>query len=130
MIILVVLHVVFAILLILAVLLQTGKAGDLGAVFGGGASQSLFGASGSKAIIVKITWVLLVVFFLTSLGLATFSPKGPRSPLQEKLKKQMNKEQNMPPAPAPAQQPEAQQHSTTQPPSQQPPSVPPPSSGK
>ncbi|MBW2010519.1 MAG: preprotein translocase subunit SecG, partial [Deltaproteobacteria bacterium] len=39
-------HIIVCIALILIVLLQTGKGADMGAAFGGGTSQTLFGASG------------------------------------------------------------------------------------
>jgi preprotein translocase subunit SecG len=41
--ILIVIHIVVCIALIMIVLLQTGKGADMGAAFGGGSSQTLFG---------------------------------------------------------------------------------------
>ncbi len=40
-----VLHIIVSILLILVVLLQPGKSGDLGSIFGGGTSESIFGSA-------------------------------------------------------------------------------------
>ncbi len=64
------LHVIASILLILIVLLQTGKGADMGASFGGASSQALFGGEGPATILGKITTVIAVVFMLTSLTLA------------------------------------------------------------
>jgi len=52
------------------VLLQHGKGADMGAAFGGGASGSLFGASGSANFMSRTTGVLAAVFFLTSISLS------------------------------------------------------------
>jgi len=72
---LVVIHVLVSIALILIVLLQTGKGADMGAAFGMGASQTLFGSSGSGAggFLSKATTVAAVIFMLTSLTLAYMS---------------------------------------------------------
>mgnify|MGYP001559091588 CR=1 FL=1 len=70
-----VVHVVAALGLVGLVLLQHGKGADVGAAFGGGASGSLFGASGSANFLSRTTAVLAVVFFLTSLGLTYFSTR-------------------------------------------------------
>jgi len=70
-------HVIIAIALILIVLLQTGRGSDMGAAFGGGSSQTLFGSSGSSGFMTKLTTIAAVVFMLTSLMLAyTYSHKG------------------------------------------------------
>ena len=63
-------HVIAALGIIGLVLLQHGKGADMGAAFGGGASGSLFGATGSANFLSRATAVLALVFFLTSLGLA------------------------------------------------------------
>jgi len=70
---LVIMHVVVCIALIMIVLLQTGKGADMGAAFGGGSSQTLFGSSGASTFLGKATTVAAVVFMLTSLGLAYIS---------------------------------------------------------
>ena len=67
---LIVTHVVVALAIIGLVLLQHGKGADMGSGFGGGASSSLFGATGSANFLSRTTAVLAAVFFLTSLGLA------------------------------------------------------------
>jgi len=66
-------HVVVCIALIMIVLLQTGKGADMGAAFGGGSSQSLFGSTGASTFLSKATTVAAVVFMITSLALAYMS---------------------------------------------------------
>ncbi|NIT13446.1 MAG: preprotein translocase subunit SecG, partial [Candidatus Dadabacteria bacterium] len=61
------LHIVVSVIIIIAVLLQPGKSGDLGSMFGGGTSESIFGSSGAVPFLAKLTRVLGVVFFATSL---------------------------------------------------------------
>jgi preprotein translocase subunit SecG len=69
----IVIHVIVSIALILIILLQTGKGTDIGAVFGGGSSQTLFGSSGPTSFLGKLTAGAAVVFMLTSLFLAYFA---------------------------------------------------------
>ncbi|HEV3010184.1 MAG TPA: preprotein translocase subunit SecG [Burkholderiales bacterium] len=59
------------------VLLQHGKGADMGSGFGGGASGSLFGATGSANFLSRITAVLATIFFLLSLALAYVATKKP-----------------------------------------------------
>ena len=66
----IILHVIVSITLILIILLQTGKGTDIGAVFGGGSSQTLFGSSGPTSFLGKLTAGAAIVFMLTSLYLA------------------------------------------------------------
>jgi preprotein translocase subunit SecG len=72
-------HVLIALAIIGLVLLQHGKGADMGSGFGGGASSSLFGASGSANFLSRATAVLATVFFLTSLGLAYLAADRPRT---------------------------------------------------
>ena len=55
------------------VLLQHGKGADMGAAFGGGASGSLFGSTGSANFLSRTTALLATIFFVTSLALTWFS---------------------------------------------------------
>jgi preprotein translocase subunit SecG len=64
-----VVHVLVAVALIAFVLLQQGKGADAGAAFGGGTSQTVFGARGSANFLSRTTAILATIFFLTSLGL-------------------------------------------------------------
>jgi preprotein translocase subunit SecG len=72
---LIVIHVTVCIALIMIVLLQTGKGADMGAAFGGGSSQTLFGSTGASTFLSKATTVAAIVFMLTSLTLAYISSK-------------------------------------------------------
>jgi len=75
----IVFHVLIALAIIGLVLLQHGKGADMGSGFGGGASGSLFGATGSANFLSRATAVLATVFFLTSLGLAYLATHKPRA---------------------------------------------------
>jgi preprotein translocase subunit SecG len=74
--ILIVVHVVVALAIIGLVLLQHGKGADMGSGFGGGASSSLFGATGSANFLSRTTAVLAAIFFALSLALAYLSTHG------------------------------------------------------
>jgi preprotein translocase subunit SecG len=71
--IMVALHVTFCILLILIVLLQSGKGAEMGISMGGGSGQTLFGAGGPATILTKITTAVAILFMVTSLTLAYLS---------------------------------------------------------
>jgi preprotein translocase subunit SecG len=62
------LHVLVCVFLILVVLLQQGKGADL-SVFGGGSTQTAFGARGAATLLHKLTVASFVVFILTTLGI-------------------------------------------------------------
>jgi preprotein translocase subunit SecG len=72
-------HLIACVFLILVVLLQTGKGAEMGAVFGGGGSTTLFGASGAGNFLTKLTTGTAIVFFITSLILAYSSIARTRS---------------------------------------------------
>lgn len=74
-----VLQIVSAIALVVLILLQHGKGADMGASFGGGASGSLFGASGSANFLSHATAVLATIFLVTTLALAHFGYSVPSS---------------------------------------------------
>ena len=76
---LIVVHVLVALAIIGLVLLQHGKGADMGSGFGGGASASLFGATGSANFLSRTTAVLATIFFLLSLGLAYFATNKPKA---------------------------------------------------
>jgi preprotein translocase subunit SecG len=58
--------------LIVIVLLQAGKGAEIGASFGAGSSQTVFGAGGGKDFMSKLTASAAIIFMLTSLTLAYF----------------------------------------------------------
>jgi len=66
----IIIHVVVSFALILIVLLQTGKGAEMGAGFGGGSNQTIFGSRGAATFLSKITTGAAVMFMLTSLSLA------------------------------------------------------------
>ena len=69
----IIIHVIAAISIVGLVLLQQGKGADAGASFGAGASQTVFGSSGSGNFLVRATTISAVIFFVTSLTLAIFA---------------------------------------------------------
>ena len=72
-IILIAVHLFVCVALIMIVLLQTGKGADMGAAFGGGGSQTLFGSTGASTFLSKATTAAAIIFMVTSLGLAYLS---------------------------------------------------------
>ena len=84
-------HIIVCFVLIIAVLLQSGKSADLAGAFGGGGSQTVFGPRGAANLLSRATTVCAVLFMLTSLGLFMISAAGTKSalsgeeaPVQEK----------------------------------------------
>ncbi len=65
-----VVHVLAALAIIGLILVQQGKGADMGASFGAGASQTLFGSDGSGNVLTRATAILATLFFVTSLSLA------------------------------------------------------------
>ena len=65
-----VVHLLIALGIIGLIMLQQGKGADMGASFGAGGSQTLFGSDGSGNVLTKATAVLAFSFFATSFGLA------------------------------------------------------------
>ncbi len=62
-------HIIVCIFLILVVLLQQGKGADL-SVFGGGTTQTAFGARGATTLLHKLTVASFVIFILTTISIA------------------------------------------------------------
>lgn len=71
--ILLVVHILIAVALVVLVLIQQGKGADIGAAFGSGASQTVFGSRGSASFLTRTTAALAAGFFITSLSLAYIS---------------------------------------------------------
>lgn len=112
---LIILHIIVSLALIVIVLLQSGKGAEMGASFGAGGSQSVFGAGGSTTFLSKLTTSAAIIFMLTSLTLAFVSGKGGSSSIMSSKAKAKPAQ----PAPTKAQQP-AGQPMTSQPPQSQP----------
>ena len=68
-----VVHFITAILIIALILMQQGKGAEMGASLGGGSSQTVFGSTGGGSFFGKLTTILALIFFCTSLGLAVFA---------------------------------------------------------
>jgi preprotein translocase subunit SecG len=63
------LHIIVSLLLVIVVLLQSGKSADLAGAFGGMGSQSTFGPRGTATFLSKMTTTLAILFMVTSLSL-------------------------------------------------------------
>lgn len=83
---LVFLHVFVSIALIGIVLLQSGKGAEMGASFGAGGSQTVFGASGGNSFMNRLTTGAAIIFMLTSLTLAHLSSSGSSSSIMSSKK--------------------------------------------
>jgi len=94
-----VIHILVCFFIIVVVLLQSGKSGDISAAFGGQGSQTAFGPRGAASALSKATTWSAVAFMITSVTLSVYASKrpGPGSVLSG-VKSQQNKTQ---PAPAP-----------------------------
>ena len=75
------LYVLTCFLLILVVLLQQGKGGDIANAFGGGASQAAFGARSGATVLSRATTVLALVFVVGAIVLGIMGQRGPGSVL-------------------------------------------------
>src|SRR5579871_7175 len=73
-------HVAVCLVLIVVVLLQSGKAADLAGAFGGMGSQTAFGPRGAATLLSKATTACAVIFMITSLGLSMVGLKRGRTP--------------------------------------------------
>lgn len=62
-------HVLIAAFIVLLVLIQQGKGATMGASFGSGASQTVFGSRGSGSFLYRLTMICIGLFFLTSISL-------------------------------------------------------------
>ena len=73
------LYVFVCLLLLMVILLQQGKGGDMASAFGGGSSQTAFGARGGATLLSKATAICSVLFMLGALALAIVGQRGPGS---------------------------------------------------
>jgi preprotein translocase subunit SecG len=63
-------HLLIALAIIGLIMLQQGKGAEMGASFGSGGSQTLFGSDGSSNVLTRSTAILVTAFFATSFALA------------------------------------------------------------
>lgn len=73
------LYVVACLVLMVVILLQQGKGGDIANAFGGGGSQAAFGARTAATLLTKITAGLTVAFMGLALLLAVWGSRGTSS---------------------------------------------------
>jgi preprotein translocase subunit SecG len=76
---LVTVYVIVCGLLVITILLQQGKGGDIASAFGGGSSQAVFGARSGATLLTRVTWVLSALFIVGSLALTVIGTRGPSS---------------------------------------------------
>jgi preprotein translocase subunit SecG len=88
------LYVIVCGLLIITILLQQGKGGDIANAFGGGSSQAVFGARSGATLLTRATSVLAGLFVIGSIILTVWGARGPGSVV--------GGIEGPPPAPAPA----------------------------
>lgn len=94
-------HILVSLLLILVVLIQGGENVDITAAFGG-VSQAAFGPRGTVTTLAKGTWVLALIFVITSITLSVWATKGASSSVLQGTQHHS--------APAPRTPPPAPQH--------------------
>jgi len=92
-------HVVVAVVLIGLVLIQHGKGADIGAAFGSGASNTLFGSQGTGGFLFKLTGGLAMTFFVTSLTLSYLVSTQYQKTEQQAIPQQTNVPVNSVPVP-------------------------------
>ena len=107
-------YVITCLVLVLVVLLQQGKGGDIANAFGGGTSQAAFGARSGATVLSRATTVCAVLFMLCALLLGVLGQRGPGSVVGGSTPASRPPQQTKPvptpqqhaPAPKPPQQPQ------------------------
>src|SRR5881398_3995574 len=79
-----IIHVIVCFFLIIVVLLQSGKSGDIAAAFGGMGSQTAFGPRGAATVLSRATTWSAIIFMVTSITLSVYASRrsGPKPVLQ------------------------------------------------
>jgi preprotein translocase subunit SecG len=107
-------HVMVCIFLILVVLLQQGKGADWAGAFGGGGTQTAFGARGAGTVLSKATTTAAVIFMITSLALTILISKpGGSSVIREGAKQPGQQQQQPAQGQQPARPAQGQQQQST-----------------
>jgi len=73
-------HIIVCFFIIVVVLLQSGKSGDISAAFGGQGSQTAFGPRGAASALSKATTWSAVAFMITSITLSVYATKRTGAP--------------------------------------------------
>ena len=87
-------HVIGALMMIVVILLQSGKGAAMGSGLGAGSSQTMFGSSGAGNFLTKFTTGLAILFMITSLTLAILSTQKKSNSIMQGV------EQSVPETPA------------------------------
>ncbi len=93
-----VVHIIICVVLIMVVLLQTGKGAEMGAAFGG-STQTVFGSSGPAGFLSKMTTAVAVLFMITTLMLCYLIGRAPVPTIMEKKVEQQAAESAVPQTP-------------------------------
>lgn len=72
-------YVIVCFVLMLVILLQQGKGGDIASAFGGGSSQAAFGARSGATVLSRATTIAAVLFIVGALMLGLIGQRGPGS---------------------------------------------------
>jgi len=91
-------HIAVCMFLIFVVLLQQGRGGGMGAAFGGGAAQQVFGGRGAGNLLTRATAICATIFMLTSVTLAWISSSGDRD-LRDRMALEEKKSKEVTPRP-------------------------------
>lgn len=95
-----IIHILLALAIVGLILLQHGKGAEVGAAFGSGASQTLFGSRGSASFLSRLTAILAVGFAITSLSMGyTNSHREQPKSMLEKIE-EMQKSEEIPVIPS------------------------------
>ena len=70
-----IIHIAVCLFLIIVVLLQSGKSGDIAAAFGGMGSQTAFGPRGAATVLSRATTWSAIIFMVTSITLSVFASR-------------------------------------------------------
>lgn len=94
-----IIHVLTVACLIVLVLVQQGKGATMGAAFGSGASQTVFGSRGSGSFLLKVTIGFALVFFSTSILLNYMASRAVKQTQQVNLPQTISPYQGIPSVP-------------------------------
>jgi len=88
--------IILAVVIIAMVLLQQGKGSDLGSAFGGGSSNSMFGALGPSGFLGKLTYILVAIWLVLSMTLAyLLKNEDSGSVIDQDIIEEVNKEDSV-----------------------------------
>lgn len=95
-------HIIVCFFLIIVVLLQSGKSGDIAAAFGGMGSQTAFGPRGAATALSRATTWSAVLFMVTSITLSIFAVRRSGSTTSHSVLSGVKQQTTSQPAPAPS----------------------------